>query len=108
MEKTKEALILVEKERERQNQKWGVQNHDDGTWLMILTEEVGEVAESMQRAKGWGKETDANNKLEEIIHVCAVSLRMIEQILEEEERAKFPCKICMTPKACKKAGCAVD
>lgn len=98
MEKTKEALILVQKERERQNQKWGVQNHDDGNWLIILIEEVGELAQAMQKSKGWGKETDADNKLEEAVHVCAVSLRMIEQMLEEKERP--PCKVCSTPILC--------
>ena len=32
-------------ERARQDKKWGVQDHDDPAWLMILAEEVGEAAE---------------------------------------------------------------
>ena len=37
------ARVLAE--RVRQDEKWGVQDHDDPAWLMILAEEVGEVAE---------------------------------------------------------------
>jgi hypothetical protein len=37
------ARVLAE--RVRQDEKWGVQDHDDPAWLMILAEEIGEVAE---------------------------------------------------------------
>lgn len=70
-------------ERCRQNEKWGLQRHSHGDWLMILTEEVGEVAEAMQNAKGWGKETDASNLYEELIHVAAVASAIAEQVAEE-------------------------
>lgn len=75
----------VKSERQRQNDKWGHQRHTFGDWLMILTEEVGEVAQAMQKAKGWGKETDASNLYEELIHVSAVSSAIAEQVLEEQE-----------------------
>lgn len=75
----------VKSERHRQNDKWGHQRHTFGDWLMILTEEVGEVAQAMQKAKGWGKETDASNLYEELIHVSAVSSAIAEQVLEEQE-----------------------
>jgi len=32
-------------ERRRQDEKWGVQNHPNPTWLTILAEEVGEAAQ---------------------------------------------------------------
>ena len=70
-------------ERVRQNGKWGLQRHAHGDWLMILAEEVGEVAEAMQKAKGWGKDTDADNLYEELIHVAAVASAIAEQIAEE-------------------------
>ena len=70
-------------ERQRQNKKWGWQRHSHGDWLMILAEEVGEVAEAMQKAKGWGKDTDADNLYEELIHVAAVASAIAEQVLEE-------------------------
>lgn len=39
------VLEEVQEERVRQDEKWGAQHHDPLTWLMILAEEVGEVAE---------------------------------------------------------------
>lgn len=45
-EQVLEGIALVFKEMELQNAKWGVQNHDLGTWQLILSEEVGEVAEA--------------------------------------------------------------
>jgi NTP pyrophosphatase (non-canonical NTP hydrolase) len=74
----------IHKERVRQNKKWGVQRHDHGTWLQILVEEVGEVAQAMQSAKRWGKETDASDLYTELIHVSAVAAAIAEQVLEEQ------------------------
>lgn len=73
-------------ERVRQNYKWGLQRHDHGKWLAILMEEVGEVAQAMQKDWGWGKPTDASNKYEELLHVAAVASAWAEQIKEESER----------------------
>ncbi|WP_346206797.1 MazG-like family protein [Caldifermentibacillus hisashii] len=78
------VLNDVSKERDRQNRKWGPQRHDYKTWLTILVEEVGEVAQAMQSEMGWGKPTDANNLYEELIHVAAVSVAIAEQIKELE------------------------
>jgi NTP pyrophosphatase (non-canonical NTP hydrolase) len=77
-----EVLYDVKRERMRQDQKWGLQRHDYGTWLQILVEEVGEVAQAMQQQKGWGKETDASNLYTELIHVSAVAVAVAEQVLE--------------------------
>ena len=41
------VLEEVQEERVRQDEKWGAQHHDPLTWLMILAEEVGEVAEEI-------------------------------------------------------------
>ncbi|MFS0822148.1 MazG-like family protein [Bacillus sp. 1P02SD] len=70
-------------ERLRQNSKWGKQRHDLGTWLQILIEEVGEVAQAMQASKGWGKDTDAQDLYNELIQVSAVAVAIAEQIREE-------------------------
>lgn len=72
----------VLQERVKQNMKWGIQRHGHGDWLMILTEEVGEVAEAMQKAKGWGKPSDAEDLYEELIHVAAVASAIAEQVKE--------------------------
>jgi hypothetical protein len=37
----------VARERERQDAKWGPQHHTLAEWLMILAEEVGELAEAV-------------------------------------------------------------
>lgn len=34
-------------ERQRQDEKWGVQNHEPEWWLTILMEEVGELAQAI-------------------------------------------------------------
>lgn len=79
------VLVDVDKERNRQDLKWGRQRHDYGTWLTILVEEVGEVAQAMQIQKGWGKTTDADNLYTELIHTAAVALAVAEQLLEERD-----------------------
>ena len=43
----KDILQLIKDERARQDAKWGPQHHDDGTWLLILIEEVGERIEGI-------------------------------------------------------------
>lgn len=78
--------VDVYKERDRQNQKWGLQRHDMGTWLMILTEEVGEVAQAMQEGMVSQKETDANNLYKELIQVAAVASAIAEQVREQNEK----------------------
>lgn len=78
--------IDVVQERVRQNNKWGLQRHPHGDWLAILMEEVGEVAQAMQKVKGWGKSTDADNLYEELIHTSAVASAMAEQVWEEIQK----------------------
>ena len=80
------VLMDIDDERTRQDVKWGKQRHDYGTWLTILVEEVGEVAQAMQAGKGWGKETDANNLYTELIHVSAVAAAIAEQVYEETHK----------------------
>ncbi|WP_198589124.1 nucleoside triphosphate pyrophosphohydrolase family protein [Mycobacteroides abscessus] len=79
----KKVNATVLKERVRQNRKWGMQRHSHGDWLKILIEEVGEVAQAMQKEKSWGKDTDADDLYTELIHVSAVASAMAEQVLEE-------------------------
>lgn len=81
----KTVLQDVALERLRQNAKWGEQRHDYGTWLQILIEEIGEIAQAMQTNKGWGKESDANNLYIELIQASAVLVAIAEQVKEERE-----------------------
>lgn len=41
------VLGEVDRERRRQDAKWGEQNHAATVWLTVLTEEVGELAEAI-------------------------------------------------------------
>ena len=68
--------ILVE--RQKQDEKWGVQNHNSWYWLAILMEEVGEVAHAI-----CGKRHDFLNYREELIQVAAVAVAMIESLDRE-------------------------
>lgn len=85
MNRTINVCMEVFHERIRQNQKWGKQVHDYGTWLMILGEEFGEVCQALQATKGWGKGTDAQDPYKELIQLAAVAVAMAEQIKERSE-----------------------
>ena len=43
---TKLVLRSVGSERKRQDEKWGVQNHQFGQWLSIIGEEYGEMCKA--------------------------------------------------------------
>jgi NTP pyrophosphatase (non-canonical NTP hydrolase) len=79
---TPELRELV-KERQRQNEKWGEQNHSLPVWMLILTEEVGEAAEAVLNLRAGNPDALRAFK-EEIIHCGAVCV----QILEYLERGK--------------------
>ena len=46
-EHQEQILREVAQERDKQDRKWGVQEHSDLYWLGILVEEVGEVAKEL-------------------------------------------------------------
>jgi hypothetical protein len=78
-------------ERERQNQKWGIQRHEMGTWLSILGEEYGEVCQAVQgylNLVSFKEGSDKGDPYTECIHVAAVAGAMAEQILEERQKLK--------------------
>jgi NTP pyrophosphatase (non-canonical NTP hydrolase) len=64
---------LVEAERDRQDAKWGEQNHVDDYWLGIAVEEVGEVAKAVI-------ERDDDAVHEEIVQTIAVLFGWLEAI----------------------------
>ena len=76
------AFEKVIKERNRQDKMWGEQNHDAGTWLLILMEEVGEWCEA-ELARRFKLEGIHPARLEldcrtEAVQVAAVGLAIIE------------------------------
>jgi len=80
------ALKSVLHERERQNQKWGVQNHDLATWHQILSEEVGEAAEADLKRRFEGEGVQIGQVRDEYVQAAAVALQIVEYI----DRAYFP------------------
>ena len=74
-----QGKIITEilKERDRQNNKWGEQNHSPIEWLPILVEEVGEVAKAICDSYFIGIDS-YNHYRKETIEVAAVALAMVE------------------------------
>ena len=79
------VLNQVDNERLKQDAMWGKQRHDRGTWLAILMEEVGEVAQAMQVNQSWGKKSDAGDLYSELVQVAAVAVAIAEQVAEDEQ-----------------------
>jgi NTP pyrophosphatase (non-canonical NTP hydrolase) len=66
-------MNAIAQERQRQDEKWGIQNHGDGKWAAILMEEVGEVATAILH-------NDPKNLREELIQVAAVAAAWVEAL----------------------------
>ena len=79
---TKIILDIVT-ERKRQDELYGKQVWNDGEFLQVLIEEVGEIAQAMQAGKSWSKLSDRDNKYDELIQAAAVCVKYAEQIREE-------------------------
>lgn len=76
-----EAVRLVMNERERQDTKWGEQNHDAEMWLVILGEEFGEACQAALADRFGGKNATEKRESQlrkEVAQVAAVALAMLE------------------------------
>lgn len=70
------AILSIIAERTRQDAKWGEQNHDPFTYLAVLTEEVGELAQAALHTRFGGPAAEGLRT--EAIHVAAVALAIVE------------------------------
>ena len=81
-EKNKDTLSKVfdelRAERQRQDSKWGEQNHDMADYYTILGEEVGEVGKAICEHKLKTPSEPAVHIREELVQTAAVSVAMIE------------------------------
>ena len=77
------VIVTIITERDRQDAKWGEQNHDDLYWLGILLEEVGETAKALI-------EFDSAKAREELIHTVAVGVGWLECIERRANNAMQP------------------
>jgi len=72
----------IQAERQRQDEKWGEQNHDDTWWLAILMEEVGELAQAMLHSSFGGPH--AGTERIELMQVAAVAVQWLEAMGRRE------------------------
>lgn len=72
-----EMLDAVKRERLRQVDKWGVRVQADGTWSLILGEEVGELCQALLERRP-GNAKDRAHVVEEAIQVAAVALAIAQ------------------------------
>ena len=79
-ERAYEVFTDVAEERAAQEDKWGIQDHDDLTWLAILSEEVGEASQEILTAQFGAAGNGHGDLREEVVHVAAVALAWIEAI----------------------------
>lgn len=71
------ALESVLAERQRQDMKWGVQDHHPDRWLRILTEEIGEWCGEVDRLEQ--KSYNVRKLVRaELVQIVAVGLAMLE------------------------------
>ncbi len=71
-------LQQIKAERQRQDEKWGEQNHHPSFWVSIMGEEFGEMCKSLNE---YMSEHDANHfddMKAEAIQVAAVAVAMLE------------------------------
>jgi len=71
-----QALQDILAERARQDAKWGEQNHDPFTYLAVLIEEVGELAQAALHRQFGGHAADGLRT--EAVHTAAVALAIVE------------------------------
>lgn len=71
-------LKLIKAERDRQDIKWGPQNHSQIVWLGILAEEFGELAKEVNEVHF---RTGNKTHLEaELVQTSAVCVAMLESL----------------------------
>ena len=68
----------VLRERVSQETKWGLQNHAPDLWLVILSEEVGELAQAILHTNYGGHKAGLHRVRAEALQVAAVALAMVE------------------------------
>lgn len=78
------VFVDIKRERQRQNKKWGEQNHHPLEWLAILSEELGEVNKAALEVHfaghfvGYELTGDYSQYRKELIEVAAVAVAAIE------------------------------
>lgn len=89
--KQRTAILEILAERNRQDLKWGEQNHPIEKWTPILGEEFGELCEAINETifENGSDKGGYENIRKEAIHVAAVAVGFLECI-ERNKEAFFP------------------
>lgn len=70
---------IVDKEMQQQDKKWGADRHQEPlTWLAILTEEIGEIAQAILHDQHGGNH--AGTLEIELVQAIAVGLQWLKDI----------------------------
>ena len=94
------VIQRVLNERKRQNEKWGIQDHNTVEWIAIITEEIGEASQEAvdfhfrNPVKGTPisipslatQSVRLQNLKTELIQTAAVAIQAVESI-ERQERS---------------------
>ena len=78
------AVSDIVAERRRQDAKWGEQNHDPFTYLAVLTEEVGELAQAALQCKFGGPHGNRGEMYKEAVQVAAVAMAIVECLIRDK------------------------
>lgn len=86
-----EALQRVNQERDRQDTKWGEENHAPQFWTGILGEEYGEYCQAVNETVFYNgaeerKKGGYENMMKELTHVAAVAVGAMEALMRERAR----------------------
>lgn len=74
------VLEEIWRERQRQDAKWGEQNHSDELWLAIVTEELGEASKAiLEQRFGGGVLDDIRVELLQAAAVMAAWLEAFDR-----------------------------
>lgn len=82
VQRLQRASAIVD-ERDRQDAKWGPQEHTLPEWIVILMEEVGELAAAALCHQFGNDDHPELDWRKEAIQVAAVALAMTEQVQEK-------------------------
>lgn len=88
-----EVIKLIEFERNRQDSKWGEQNHPPEKWTSILGEEFGEYCQAVNETVFNNADKKHlggyENMIKELTHVAAVAVGAMECLMRAREREEI-------------------
>ncbi len=96
------VLAEVSEERERQDAKWGQQNHRLPMWIAILVEEVGEAAQVSLSDQHGESLADQDKAREELVQVAAVAVAAVECL---DRRRMHTDRVALRPGGCGAPSC---